>query len=150
MGLDVKSLEKLIGVENMPIEVQELDDDSFLKVKETLTRIGYIEKGNGNSKDTLWQTCHILHKKGRYFITHFKQMYLFDGKIQYTNLTDADVERTKYIAKLLQDWGLVKVLDESTVKDADSKINVIRFEESKDWNLKPKYHNTYKQNTGNK
>ena len=151
MGLNVEDLEKIVGKDNMPIEVHELDEDNFLKVKETLTRIGTCITDN-NSK-TLFQISHILHKKGKYYITHYKQMYMFDGKISNTELTEIDVMRNKYIAKMLRDWGLIKLVnDESIVYDTLIKldIKIVKFSESRQWKLKPKYFNTYKQYSGNK
>lgn len=149
MALSVDDLTKMVGTEMLPIEIEPLTDEEFLVVKETLTRIGFTQVRDGTK--TLYQTCHILHKKGRYFITHFKHMYLFDGKIQYTTLLDVDINRMKYVVKLLMDWNLVTALDENLLKGDTAEIRVLKHSEAREWTLKPKYFNSFKiDNTGNK
>jgi hypothetical protein len=120
------------------VEVILENPDDFLKVKETLTRIGIASKKN----KTLYQSCHILHKRNRYAILHFKELFGLDGK--ESTLTETDVEKRNAISKLLSDWGLVKIVDpkqiESTdVKMAISQIKVIPFKEKTQWDLLPKY-----------
>lgn len=149
MGLNVEDLEKIIGKYNMPVEVDNLNDDEFLKVKETLTRIGQVDK----KSNTLFQVSHILHKKGRYFITHYKQMYMFDGKISNTKLNEVDVARNRYVAKLLNDWKLVNVLNKNDLmydKGIKVDIKIVKYSDAKNWRLKSKYFNTYKEYNGNK
>ena len=106
-----------------PVEIILEKEDDFLKVRETLSRIGVASK-----KDrTLYQSCHILHKQGRYFITHFKELFALDGK--EADLTENDLKRRNAIAKLLSDWGLVKLLDESIEEDTAPmcQIKILSF-----------------------
>tara|TARA_B100000927_G_scaffold250325_1_gene214709 strand:- start:2492 stop:2914 length:423 start_codon:yes stop_codon:yes gene_type:complete len=118
-----------------PLEVSLKDPEDFLKVRETLSRIGVASK-----KDkVLYQSCHILHKKGRYFITHFKELFALDGK--EADFQDNDLQRRNTIAKLLSDWGLVDIIS----KDVDdyaplSQIKIISFKEKGEWELIPKYN----------
>lgn len=118
-------------------EVEPLDKDQFLKVKETLTRIGLPSRSTGSQQSTLWQSCHILHKQGRYFICHFKQLFMLDGKYDSTDFTDEDEDRTEYVVALLDEWGLVK----SMFDVIKPKVNVIviPFSQKKKWNLMAKY-----------
>lgn len=119
-----------------PLEVTLEDPDDFLKIKETLTRIGVASK-----KDKiLYQSCHILHKQGRYFIVHFKELFALDGKT--AELTDNDIERRNVIAKLLSDWGLLKIIDKDKYLDLAplSQIKVISYKEKDEWNLQSKYN----------
>ena len=119
-----------------PLEVTLVQPDDFLKVRETLTRIGVASR-----KDKiLYQSCHILHKQGRYFIVHFKELFALDGKV--ADLTDNDLQRRNTIAKLLVDWGLVQVVDAEAFKDMAplSQIKVIAFKDKNDWNLQTKYN----------
>ena len=119
-----------------PVEVLLEKEDDFLKVRETLSRIGVASK-----KDkTLYQSCHILHKQGRYFITHFKELFALDGK--EADLTENDLKRRNAIAKLLSDWGLVKLLDESIEEDTApmSQIKILSFKEKDEWTLVTKYN----------
>ena len=118
------------------LEVTLPEPDNFLKVKETLTRIGVASK-----KDkTLYQSCHILHKQGRYFIVHFKELFALDGK--ESNITMNDVERRNTISKLLEDWGLLKIVSaEQAAKQVSlSQIKIVSFSEKKEWNLVAKYN----------
>ena len=119
-----------------PVEILLENEDDFLKVRETLSRIGVASK-----KDrTLYQSCHILHKQGRYFITHFKELFALDGK--EADLTENDLKRRNAIAKLLKDWGLVKLIDESIEDDKApmSQIKILSFKEKDEWTLVTKYN----------
>ena len=119
-----------------PVEIVLEKEDDFLKVRETLSRIGVASK-----KDrTLYQSCHILHKQGRYFITHFKELFALDGK--EADLTENDLKRRNAIAKLLSDWGLVKLLDKSVEEDMAplSQIKILSFKEKDEWSLVTKYN----------
>ena len=117
-----------------PLEITLNDSEDFLKVRETLSRIGVASK-----KDkVLYQSCHILHKKGRYFITHFKELFALDGK--EADFQDNDLQRRNTIAKLLQDWGLVKILTEVEDYAPLSQIKIISFKEKGEWELIPKYN----------
>ena len=118
-----------------PLEVSLKDPEDFLKVRETLSRIGVASK----KEKVLYQSCHILHKKGRYFITHFKELFALDGK--EADFQDNDLQRRNTIAKLLSDWGLVDIIS----KDVDdyaplSQIKIISFKEKGEWELIPKYN----------
>lgn len=118
-------------------EVEPLDRDQFLKVRETLTRIGISSKRRINGKQTLWQTCHVLHKRGRYYICHFKQLFLLDGRSRSTDYTQEDMDRTEYIVSLLEDWGLVRCYEE--VGRPLSNVVVIPYKQKGEWNLRAKY-----------
>jgi len=117
------------------IEVTLETPDDFLKVKETLTRIGVASRKN----NTLVQSCHILHKRGKYLIPHFKEMFLIDGK--HSTLSKADVERRNLIVGLLSDWGLIKVVDPKMIEDRAplSSIRIIPHKEKDQWILTSKY-----------
>jgi hypothetical protein len=120
----------------MPLEITLKDPDDFLKVKETLSRIGVASK-----KDkTLYQSCHILHKQGRYFIVHFKELFALDGK--FADITDNDIQRRNTIGKLLQDWGLITIINPVLFADQAplSQIKVIAFKEKGEWNIQTKYN----------
>ena len=117
------------------LEVLLPEPDNFLKVRETLTRIGVASK-----KDkTLWQSCHILHKQGRYFIVHFKELFALDGK--EANIFINDIERRNTIAKLLQDWGLLEMVNPEMAESQASlsQIKVVSFGEKPEWELIAKY-----------
>ncbi len=118
------------------LEVTLAEPDNFLKVRETLTRIGIASKKD----NTLYQSCHILHKQGRYFIVHFKELFALDGKD--SNITSGDIERRNAIAGLLQDWDLLKIVQSSKAeqKASLSQIKVVSFKEKNDWNLVAKYN----------
>lgn len=118
-------------------EVEPLDRDQFLKVRETLTRIGISSKRRIDGKQTLWQTCHVLHKRGRYYICHFKQLFLLDGRSRSTDYTEEDMDRTEYIVSLLEDWGLVRCYEE--VERPLSNVVVIPYKQKGEWNLRAKY-----------
>lgn len=125
------------------LEVTLNEPDDFLKIRETLTRIGVASRKD----QKLYQSCHILHKQGRYFITHFKELFLLDGKP--SNLLENDVQRRNTIATLLADWGLVTIVNPSLAKEIAPlrQIKVIPFKEKSQWELCPKYNigNTQKQ-----
>lgn len=118
------------------LEVTLSEPDNFLKVRETLTRIGIASKKD----NTLYQSCHILHKQGRYFIVHFKELFALDGKD--SNITSGDIERRNAIASLLQDWELLKIVNPNKAdsKASLSQIKVVSFKEKNDWNLVAKYN----------
>jgi len=118
------------------LEVTLAEPDNFLKVRETLTRIGIASKKD----NTLYQSCHILHKQGRYFIVHFKELFALDGKD--SNITSGDIERLNAIAALLQDWDLLKIVSASKAenKASLSQIKVVSFKEKNEWNLVAKYN----------
>lgn len=119
------------------IEVTLAEEESFLKVKETLTRIGVASKKDKK----LFQSCHILHKQGRYYIVHFKELFALDGKP--TNFSDEDVGRRNTIAGLLAEWGLVTLVNPDKSKQPKSplsQIKVITHKEKSDWELVAKYN----------
>ena len=119
------------------IEVQLPTQDSFLKIKETLTRIGISSR----KEKKLYQSCHILHKQGRYAILHFKELFILDGK--HNTLTEEDISRRNTIVNLLEEWELVKIVDPSKSKDPVASLNqikIISFKEKNDWDLTVKYN----------
>jgi hypothetical protein len=119
------------------LEVELTDSENFLKIKETLTRIGITSK----KEKKLFQSCHILHKKGKYYIVHFKELFLLDGL--ESDIDENDIGRRNRIAKLLEDWGLVKIKDQSKVNSNIASINQIKIISHADkvnWELCPKYH----------
>jgi hypothetical protein len=118
------------------LEVDLIEPDNFLKVRETLTRIGIASRKDKK----LFQSCHILHKQGKYFIVHFKELFALDGK--ESDISMSDIERRNVIAELLQDWGLLKILDKSKAepKASLSQIKVVSFKEKGEWELVPKYN----------
>lgn len=117
------------------LEVTLPEPDNFLKVRETLTRIGIASRKDKK----LYQSCHILHKQGRYFIVHFKELFALDGK--ESNITANDVERRNTIACLLSDWGLLSIVKpEPTNKASLSQIKVVSHKEKGEWELVPKYN----------
>ena len=119
------------------IEVELPTQDSFLKVKETLTRIGISSR----KEKKLYQSCHILHKQGRYSILHFKELFILDGKLN--TLTEEDISRRNTIVNLLEEWELVKIVDPSKTKDPVASLNqikIISFKEKNEWELTVKYN----------
>ena len=118
------------------LEVLLPEPDNFLKIRETLTRIGIASR----KEQKLYQSCHILHKQGRYFIVHFKELFALDGK--ESNITSNDVERRNTVAGLLQDWGLLKIVDNTKAepKVSLSQIKVVAYKEKAEWELVPKYN----------
>ena len=123
-----------------------IDENNFLKIKETLSRIGVLSK-----KDkTLYQSCHILHKQGKYYIVHFKELFALDGKD--TDLTENDIARRNTIVNLLAEWELVKIVNKEQTKDpivSMSQVKIIPYKEKDDWNLVTKYSIGKKLNTNN-
>ena len=121
---------------NTMLEVTLNEPDDFLKIRETLTRMGVASRKDNK----LFQSCHILHKQGRYFIVHFKELFLLDGKP--SNLIDNDIQRRNTIATLLSDWGLVSIVNSSMVSDKAPlrQIKVMPFKEKAHWELCPKYN----------
>jgi len=118
------------------LEITLSEPDDFLKVRETLTRIGVASRRD----NILYQSCHILHKQGRYFIVHFKELFLLDGK--KSNLELSDVQRRNTIAVLLQDWGLIDIQSKDMVKDCAPmrQIKIISYKDKDGWELQPKYN----------
>jgi hypothetical protein len=119
------------------VEVDLAEQDDFLKVRETLTRIGVSSR----KERVLYQSCHILHKQGRYAIVHFKELFALDGKP--SNLTENDIQRRNAIANLLEEWGLVRILNKYLIEDNIApihQIKIISFKEKDDWELVPKYN----------
>ena len=133
-------MEKIdISVDDL-VEITLREKDDFLKVRETLTRIGIASR-----KDmTLYQSCHILHKQGKYYIVHFKELYALDGK--QTNLSENDIARRNTIATLMSDWGLISIDNKGKAEPLAPlrQIKIIPFKEKNNWELCPKY------NIGNK
>ena len=118
------------------IEVVLSEPDDFLKVRETLTRIGVASR----KEKKLYQSCHILHKQGRYYIVHFKELFALDGK--RTNLTVNDIQRRNRIIRLLADWGLITVINQDSVIDIAplNQIKVLSYKDKSDWILEQKYN----------
>ena len=118
------------------VEISLNEPDDFLKVRETLTRIGVASR----KEKKIYQSCHILHKQGRYFLVHFKELFALDGK--HANLTSNDVQRRNRIAQLLSDWGLVEVLNVEQIKDIAplNQIKVLAYRDKGDWILETKYN----------
>lgn len=122
------------------LEITLAEPDDFLKVRETLTRIGVASR----KEQKLFQSCHILHKQGRYYIVHFKELFMLDGK--KANLEEGDVQRRNTIATLLSDWGLVEIQNKEVAQDCAPlrQIKIIGYKDKSEWELCPKY------NIGNK
>ena len=118
------------------VEVVLGEPDDFLKVRETLTRIGVASR----KEKKIYQSCHILHKQGKYYIVHFKELFALDGK--NTNLSLNDVQRRNRIIQLLSDWGLITVVDSIKIEDLAplNQIKVLSFKEKNDWTLESKYN----------
>ena len=121
---------------DMMVEVLLNEPDDFLKVRETLTRIGVASR----KEKKLYQSCHILHKQGRYYLVHFKELFALDGK--HANLTVNDVQRRNRITKLLSDWGLIGIVSEDAVMDIAplNQIKVLSYKDKGDWILEQKYN----------
>ena len=121
---------------DMMVEVLLNEPDDFLKVRETLTRIGVASR----KEKKLYQSCHILHKQGRYYLVHFKELFALDGK--KANLTVNDVQRRNRITKLLSDWGLIGIVKEDAVMDIAplNQIKVLSYKDKGDWILEQKYN----------
>ena len=124
------------GIEDM-LEISFKENDDFLKIRETLTRIGVASRKN----QTLYQSCHILHKRGKYYLVHFKELFALDGK--ESSITENDLARRNAIARLLEEWDLLSILDEeqsSTPLAPMSQIKVLPHKEKPEWNLVAKYN----------
>ena len=121
---------------NQMVEVTLNEPDDFLKVRETLTRIGVASR----KEKKLYQSCHILHKQGKYFIVHFKELFALDGK--FANLTINDVQRRNRITRLLSDWGLISVIKEESIQDIAplNQIKVLPYKDKNEWKLEQKYN----------
>ena len=127
--------EEIKWSQDMMLEVTLKEPDDFLKVRETLTRVGVASR----KERKLYQSCHILHKRGKYYIVHFKELFALDGKP--TNITSNDVQRRNRITKLLSDWGLVEISGEDTGDLAPlNQIKVLSFKDKGEWTLESKYN----------
>lgn len=125
------------------VEVTLEDEDAFLKVRETLTRIGVSSR----KEKVLYQSCHILHKQGRYAIVHFKELFALDGKM--STITENDVQRRNAVAKLLEEWGLVKIINFDVIEENIAplhQIKILSYKEKDDWQLVAKYNIGAKRN----
>ena len=135
--------EEIKWSQDMMLEVTLKEPDDFLKVRETLTRVGVASR----KEHKLYQSCHILHKRGKYYIVHFKELFALDGKP--TNITPNDVQRRNRIAKLLSDWGLVEISGEDTEDLAPlNQIKVLSFKDKGEWTLESKYNIGKKKTQG--
>ena len=134
---DIASIEPQVNwTPNMMVEIVLNEPDDFLKVRETLTRIGVASR----KEKKIYQSCHILHKQGRYYIVHFKELFALDGK--HANLTVNDVQRRNRIARLLFDWGLITLVDPEAISDIAplNQIKVLSFKDKGEWILEQKYN----------
>ena len=127
-------MEEINWTQEHMLEVGLKEPDDFLKVRETLSRIGVASR----KERKLYQSCHILHKQGRYYIVHFKELFALDGK--NTNLSENDIARRNTIANLLKDWGLISVIGEVTTVAPLSQIKVLSYREKNEWTLETKYN----------
>ena len=127
-------MEEINWTQDQMLEVGLKEPDDFLKVRETLSRIGVASR----KERKLYQSCHILHKQGRYFITHFKELFALDGKV--VNLSENDIARRNTIANLLKDWGLVDIIGSAEPVAPLSQIKVLSFKEKNEWELSTKYN----------
>ena len=127
-------MEELEWTPDLMLEVKLNESDDFLKVRETLSRIGVASR----KEKKLYQSCHILHKQGRYFIVHFKELFALDGKP--TNISINDLERRNTIAGLLEDWDLIKIIGNNEQKAPLSQIKVLSYREKDEWLLETKYN----------
>ena len=135
-------MEEINWTQEQLLEVGLDEPDDFLKVRETLSRIGVASR----KERKLYQSCHILHKQGRYYIVHFKELFALDGK--QTNISVNDLSRRNTIANLLQDWGLVKIMSESPYEVAPlSQIKILTYKEKSEWLLETKYNIGKKRET---
>jgi hypothetical protein len=125
-----------MSVDNL-VEVILQNADDFLKIRETLTRIGVAAK----TENVLYQSCHILHKQGRYYIVHFKELFLLDGKS--SSISENDLARRNSVANLLEEWGLLKIVNPEKIQEPRaplSQIKIIAFKDKNDWELVAKYN----------
>ena len=127
-------MESVNWTQDQMLEVELKEPDDFLKIRETLSRIGVASR----KEKVLYQSCHILHKQGKYYIVHFKELFALDGK--QTNLSENDIARRNTIANLLSDWGLVNVKGTITESAPLSQIKIISFKDKDDWTLETKYN----------
>ena len=127
-------MEEINWTQEQMLEVGLKEPDDFLKVRETLSRIGVASR----KERKLYQSCHILHKQGRYYIVHFKELIALDGK--KTNLSENDIARRNTIANLLRDWGLINIIGEVAEVAPLSQIKVLSFSEKNEWTLETKYN----------
>jgi len=127
-------MESINWTQEQMLEVTLKEPDDFLKVRETLSRIGVASR----KERVLYQSCHILHKQGRYFITHFKELFLLDGK--ESNLSENDIARRNTITNLLNDWGLIEVKGDLEPMAPLSQIKILSFREKDEWTLETKYN----------
>ncbi len=135
-------MEEINWTQEQLLEVGLDEPDDFLKVRETLSRIGVASR----KERKLYQSCHILHKQGRYYVVHFKELFALDGK--QTNISVNDLSRRNTIANLLQDWGLVKIMSESPYEAAPlSQIKILTYKEKSEWLLETKYNIGKKRET---
>ena len=135
-------MEEINWTQEQLLEVALDEPDDFLKVRETLSRIGVASR----KERKLYQSCHILHNQGRYYIGHFKELFALDGK--QTNISVNDLSRRNTIANLLQDWGLVKIMSESPYEAAPlSQIKILTYKEKSEWLLETKYNIGKKRET---
>ena len=134
-------MESKVWTQEQMLEVGLKEPDDFLKVRETLSRIGVASR----KERKLYQSCHILHKQGRYYIVHFKELFVLDGK--ETNLSENDIARRNSIAKLLKDWGLVDIKGNTDVVAPLSQIKIISYKEKDEWILETKYNIGKKRET---
>ena len=132
----MNAIEEVQWTAESMVEVGLKEPDDFLKVRETLTRIGVASR----KEKKLYQSCHILHKQGRYYIVHFKELFALDGK--KANLSSNDVQRRNRIVQLLSDWGLISINAKETIADVAplSQIKVLAYKEKGDWTLESKYN----------
>jgi hypothetical protein len=131
-----------LGIEDL-LEIRLKAEDDFLKVRETLTRIGVSSK----KENKLYQSCHILHKRGKFYIVHFKELFALDGLP--TDIDDTDIGRRNTIANLLEEWGLVEVVDSKKASDpivSLAQMKIIPHKDKSNWELVPKYHIGRKKN----
>ena len=126
--------EEISWSQDMMLEVTLKEPDDFLKVRETLTRIGVASR----KERKLYQSCHILHKRGKYYIVHFKELFALDGKP--TNITENDVQRRNRIAKLLSDWWLLEIVGNAENLAPLNQIKVLSFKDKNEWTLESKYN----------
>ena len=129
-------MEQVSWTQNDMLEISLKEPDDFLKVRETLSRIGVASR----KEKKLYQSCHILHKQGKYYIVHFKELFALDGK--NTNLTVNDIQRRNRIVNLISDWGLINVIDEEKITDIAplNQIKVLSYKDKSDWTLEAKYN----------
>ena len=132
----MNAIEEVQWTAESMVEVGLKEPDDFLKVRETLTRIGVASR----KEKKLYQSCHILHKQGRYYIVHFKELFALDGK--KANLSTNDVQRRNRIVQLLSDWGLISMMSKESIADVAplSQIKVLAYKEKGDWTLERKYN----------